>query len=273
MFSILKNPEAASKDLAEVYVGAERLEETLSGEKSEAYEALMAAQIECFDNEKPTREFLSAQKRLETINTKIEGCKFGREQLKNRLGERLQVEIKQRLEQITKELASLSSEEKEIQEAFLSTAAKAAVLKEQIKGRSLLSDSQGFVTAGVPSLKVEIHLLDGIDGAFYSERIKHYRKELQVGDFSRSITGRRDDLVQERGKLERSLQSDPLKSAEELLNRLIPPPAPEPAATEARKTQTFIQDYDRIGPVDYGTGRELPYRGVGEIVAEREMNS
>lgn len=268
MFKILKDQKATSKDLAETYVQATALEEALSTEKMEIHQKLMELQVDSFDR-KPSRELLSVKTEMDALIIRLEACRFGQEQIKSRLGKVLQKEAALRLERIKEELASLSSEEKEIQEAFLSAAAKAAVLKEQIKGRSLLSDSRGYVTAGVPSLKVELHLLDGSDGAFYSQEVKRFRQE-SAQDFSQTIRGQRDDLIQERGKLERLLSGDPIKNAEELLNKLIPS-KPEPETEpEGRKTTTFIKDYDKIGGVDYGLGQELPFKSVDEILRARE---
>ena len=86
MFKILKDQNATSTELAEAYVGAKKLEEDLSTEREKAYEALMAAQVECF-SAKPTKEFASAKKNLDDISTRIEGCRFGQVQIKDRLGE------------------------------------------------------------------------------------------------------------------------------------------------------------------------------------------
>ena len=268
MFKILENPEATSTQLRETYIEAEKLVKALSIEKEREYKALMVAQVECF-SAKPTKEFLTAKKKLDDISTRIEGCKFGQEQIKARLGEVLQKEARQRLEEIEGELDSLAIEERKFQEAFLSMAAEAVVLKEKIKGRSLLSDSQGAVTAGIPSLKVELHLLDSRDGAFYSQEVKRFRQEIGAQNFSETIRGRRDNLVQESDRLERRLSGDPQEAAEELLNRLIPSPAPEPDEPESRKTSSFVRDYGKIGGPDYEEGPSLPYRGVGEILAER----
>jgi hypothetical protein len=268
MFKILKNPEATSTELADVYVGAERLEETLAGEKSKVYEALMAAQIECFDNEKPTREFLSAQKRLETINTKIEGCRFGRRQIKNRLGERLQVESQERLEVIGKELDAVTAEEKTLKGQYLDACALAALTQEQIRGAETSYNGSVLVRL-TPDPKFNFQLLSGEEQVYYSTKVEEIRQESGTQDFSGTIAGRRSSLVEEQGRIERLLESDPLANAEELLSRLIPSkpePTPEP---EVRKTQTFFKDYSNLAP-DYEEGQELPFKGVGEVLHDRQ---
>jgi len=254
MFKILQNPKATSTQLRETYIEAEKFVKALSIEKEREYKALMVAQVECF-SAKPTKEFLTAKKKLDDISTRIEGCKFGQEQIKARLGEVLQKEAERRLREIEGELDSLAIEERKFQEAFLSMAAEAVVLKEKIKGRSLLSDSQGAVTAGIPSLKVELHLLDSRDGAFYSQEVKRFRQEIGAQNFSETIWGRRDNLVQEREKLEKILASDPQEAAQDLLDKLcLPRQEPEPQAPPDEKPKThpaypskaFERDYDKI---------------------------
>jgi len=98
MFSILKNRNATSTELAETYIQAKKLAEDLSTEKSEIHQKLMELQVDSFDK-KPSRELQSLKVKMDNLNIRIEGCKFGREQLKNRLGEVLQKEAKQRQHQ------------------------------------------------------------------------------------------------------------------------------------------------------------------------------
>ncbi|MCK4425155.1 MAG: hypothetical protein KAV69_00285 [Deltaproteobacteria bacterium] len=269
MFEILKDSEASVESLSRAYVEAMTFEKKLEGEKAEAHRALMIEQRDYLDpGTKPSKKLIAAKDRWQDTCNKIEAVPYGKGELKARIADRLGVDAKQRLEQITKELAAVSSEEKELREAFLSMAAKAAVLKEQIKGRSLLSDSQGRVTSGVPSLKVELHLLDGADGAFYARQIERFRQE-SGQDFSETIRGRRDTLVLERAELKESLQSNPAEEAQRLLDKLIPPPTPEPAEPESRKTSEFTIDYDKIGGPDYGEGEPLPYKGINEVLHDR----
>ena len=277
MFKILKNQNATSTDLAETYIRAVELGEKLTAEKGEIHKKLMELQVAASFDAKPDKKLLSLKTQMDALIIQLDACRFGQQQLKTRIGEALQKEAQDRLEEIEKELSNVSTEEKELRRLFLSTAAKAAILQERIKGRSLLSDSQGRVTAGIPSLKVELHLLDGSDGAFYSQEVKRFRQESPAQSFSQTITGRRDILVQERGKLEKSLQGEPVEEAERLLTRLIPPPPSEPAEVAssqpkshpAYRSKPFEKDYDKIGPVDYGEGESLPYKGINEVLRDR----
>ena len=214
----------------------------------------MAAQMESFA--KPTKEFVSAKKKLDDISTRIEGCEFGRQQLKARIADRLGLEAKQRLEQIEEELATISDKEKELNQKYLDSAARTAVIRESIRGLTLSHDTRGNYQTSTPSLKVELHLMDLKDGEIYSDRVEHYRREMQVGSFGGTIRGRQDDLTQERNRLERSLQSDPLANAEELLNRLNPP-APEPAVVaESSKSHPVYES--KVFERDYGNEETSP---------------
>ena len=267
MFKILKNMEASSGELAEAYANTLKIEGKLESERAEAKHEMLSLQVEAFG--KQNKKLQAVKAKMDDLGLRIEALHYGQQELKTRIADRLQVEARQRLEEIEGELDSLAIEERKFQEAFLSMAAEAVVLKEKIKGRSLLSDSQGAVTAGIPSLKVELHLLDSRDGAFYSQEVKRFRQEIGAQNFSETIWGRRDNLVQESDRLERRLSGDPQEAAEELLNRLIPSPAPEPDEPKSRKTSEFTIDYDKIGGPDYEEGPSLPYRGVSEIISER----
>lgn len=271
MFEILKDSNASVEDLTAAYTQAMTFEKKLEGEKAEAHRALMIEQRDCLDpGTKPSKKLTAAKERLENISSKIEAVQFGMEELKARIADRLQVESQERLKQIAKELSAVSSEEERLQKEFLSLAAGAVVIQEKIKGQSLLSDSRGYVTAGIPSLKVELHLLDGSDGTFYSQEVKRFRQESGAQSFSETITGRRDDFVQEQAKLEKMLSADPAEEVERLLDKLDPPaPTPEPTEPEPRKTSEFTIDYDRIGAPDYGEGERLPYKGINEVLHDR----
>ena len=273
MFSILKNPEASSEELAEAYANALKFEEKLEAEKVEAKNEMLSLQIGCLEG-KPTKEFLKAKNKLDGISGKLEAVQFGREQLKTRIGERLRVEAQERLEEIEQELSEISGEKRQINQEFLNFAAKAAVLREKLKGITLTHDCKGNYQPCVPSLEVRISLMDQNDGEFYSKCVEHYRREIGVGDFSQTLRGRESILSDERERLEKLLQSGPEGAAQDLLDKLCPPrQEPEPQAPpdepESRKTSEFTIDYDKIGGPDYEEGPALPYRGVGEILAER----
>ena len=267
MFSILRNPEATSTELAQAYVKAMTFEETLRTEQTQAKKDLVSAQLECLEK-KPSKDFLSAKDRLENISSKIDAVQFGRKEIKARIAGRLQVESQERLKIIDQELESLSSEEKTLNQKYLDSAARTAVIRESIRGQALSHDSRGNYQATTPSLEIRLHLMDLKDGKIYSDRVEHYRKELQVGDFSRSIRGRESGLVEERTELE-GLQGNPAEKVQKLLNKLNPPPTPEPAEPESRKTSEFTIDYDKVGPVDYGEGEPLPYKGINEVLHDR----
>jgi len=273
MFSILKNPEATSEELAKTYGQSAMLQETLESEKMKIHEKLMELQVEAF-GKKQSKKIQSVKEEMDNINIRIEGCKFGQQQIKNRIAERLHVEAKQRLEEIEQELSEISGEKRQINQEFLNFAAKAAVLREKLKGITLTHDCKGNYQPCVPSLEVRISLMDQNDGEFYSKCVEHYRREIGVGDFSQTLRGRESILSDERERLEKLLQSGPEGAAQDLLDKLCPPrQEPEPQAPpdepESRKTSEFTIDYDKIGGPDYEEGPALPYRGVGEILAER----
>ena len=257
MFKILQNPKATSTQLRETYIEAEKFVKALSIEKEREYKALMVAQVECF-SAKPTKEFLTAKKKLDDISTRIEGCRFGQEQIKARLGEVLQKEAKQRLGEIEQELSEISCEKRRINQEFLNSAAKAAVLREKLKGITLTHDCKGNYQPCVPSLEVKINLMDQSDAQIFLKCVEHYRSELTVGDFSQTLRGRESFLADEREKLEKLLQTDPEGAAQDLLNRLCPQKQTieKPAENEKPKThpaypsKPFERDYDRIS-VEY----------------------
>lgn len=275
MFEILKDSEANVKDLTAAYLQAMKFEEILKTEQTEVKKDLVSSQLDCLQK-KPSKVFLSAKEQLGNISTKIEAVRFGREELKTKIADRLGVEAKQRLEQIKEELELVASEEKELQASFLSMAAKAAVLRESIQGQALSHDTRGNYQVTTPSLEVKLHLMDLEDGKIYSDRVEHYRKELQVGSFGGTIRGRRDDLVGERDQLERLLSGDPLQNAQGLLDKLIPPAseaekmAEPPKSHPSYESKAFVRDYGNGQGPDYEDGPPLPYRSVGEIVAERK---
>ena len=268
MFSILKNRNASVRDLTAAYTQAMKFEEKLRTEQTQAKRDLVSLQLECLEK-KPSKDFLSAKDRLDNISSKIEAVQFGREELRARIADRLGVEARERLEIIEQELKSLAAKEEELNQKFLDSAARTAVLKEQIKGQALSHDSRGNYQVTTPSLEVKLHLMDMGDGKIYSERIEYYRKESPAQSFSDSVRGKQSGLTEERMKLEKMLATAPAEEAQRLLNKLIPPPAPEPAEPESRKTSEFTVDYDKIGGPDYGDGENLPYRGVGEILHDR----
>ncbi|MCD6297337.1 MAG: hypothetical protein J7M30_09300, partial [Deltaproteobacteria bacterium] len=107
MFSILKNPEATSEELAEAYANALKFEEKLEAERVEAKNEMLSLQISCLEGE-PTKKFLKAKNRLDAISGKVEAIQFGRQELKTRIADRLQVEARQRLEEIEQELSEIS---------------------------------------------------------------------------------------------------------------------------------------------------------------------
>jgi hypothetical protein len=268
MFEILKDQNANSTELAETYVQAKKLEEDLSTEKLEIHQKLMELQVASF-NAKPDKKLLSLKTEMDALIIRLDACRFGREQLKTRIADRLKVEARGRLEVIDQELSSLSSEEKELNQKYLDSAARTAVIRESIRGQALSHDTRGNYQTSIPNLEIKLHLMDLEDGKFYSERVEYYRTKSGPQTFSDSVRGRQSDLSQERDRLEKSLQSEPLKNAEELLSKLIPPkPEPEPAV-EGRKTQTFFKDYSNLAP-DYEEGQELPFKGVGEVLHDRQ---
>jgi len=254
MFKILENPEASSEELAEAYANALKFEEKLEAEKVEAKNEMLSLQIGCLEG-KPTKEFLKAKNKLDGISGKLEAIQFGRQELKARIADRIRLEGRQRLEEIEQELSEISCEKRRINQEFLNFAAKAAVLREKLKGITLTHDCKGNYQPCVPSLEVKINLMDQNDGGFYSKCVEHYRKEIGVKSFSATIAGKESILFDEREKLEKLLQTDPEGAAQDLLNRLCPQkrqPAEEPAENEKPKThpaypsKAFERDYSKI---------------------------
>ncbi len=158
------------------------------------------------------------------------------------------------MEEIEQELSEISGEKRRIKQEFLNSAAKAAVLREKLKGITLTHDCKGNYQPCVPSLEVKINLMDQNDGKFYSKCVEHYREEIGVKSFSETIAGKESVLSDEREKLEKLLQSDPEEAAQDLLNRLCPQKqtTEKPAADEKPKThpayptKAFERDYDKI---------------------------
>ena len=253
MFKILENPEASSEELAEAYANALKFEEKLEAEKVEAKNEMLSLQISCLEGE-PSKKFLKAKDKLDAISGKVEAIQFGRQELKARIADRIRLEGRQRLEEIEQELSEISCEKRRINQEFLNFAARAAVLREKLKGISLSHDCKGNYQPCVPSLEVKINLMDQSDAQIFLKCVEHYRSELTVGDFSQTLRGRESFLADEREKLEKLLQSDPEEAAQDLLNRLCPQKQTieKPAENEKPKThpaypsKPFERDYDRI---------------------------
>jgi len=254
MFKILENMQASSEELAKTYVQAMAFEKKFEAERVEAKNEMLSLQIGCLEG-KPTREFLKAKDKLDGISGKLEAVQFGRQEIRARIANRLQVEARQRFEEIEQELSEISGEKQRINQEFLNLAAKAAVLREKLKGITLTHDCKGNYQPCVPSLEVKINLMDQSDAQIFLKCVEHYRSELTVGDFSQTLRGRESFLADEREKLEKLLQSDPEEAAQDLLNRLCPQkrqPAEEPAENEKPKThpaypsKAFERDYSKI---------------------------
>ena len=225
MFQILKDPEASSEDLGRAYIEAEQIRQELEEAKGQAYEHLMDLQKDLLGpGGKPCRELKTVRGKFEDLAIRCDACTHGLEQLRSRIGERLEMEAKERLAAIGKELKELQGEKRQLYETFLDAAARVVVLKEELDWRELVYSSQtGACGEAVPKLKVETHVMSSDMIELFIGRVKKYREESSVQSFADSLKGRQSFLSDEETRLQDLLQGfDPDVEVQRFLDRFKP---------------------------------------------------
>ena len=245
MFTSLENPNSTIKELLDDYKLAFETEARLNADLEKAHGKLMQAQSRCL-GQPASKALKAARTKYDDLRFKIDSCDYVRSRVRNRLVEVMPAETEERRVQLLAEFKDLEKDQADLRNEFLTAAARAAVIGEQLNGLTVYAKHSGDLAETTPPLDVRRENVFWDGGyEFFAQQVERFRDELAIRS-NNSIAVRMNGFRDELATLEEDAEKDVEQRVTQLLAACLPMELVEEAAKEsaARRTSAITYNYD-----------------------------
>ncbi len=184
----------------------------------------------------PKKERIAARTVLLELTEQIDALCELKKRIRSHLVQAIPIDAQERIDSVHQDLSALREKEQEPREKFIELVAKAIVLRESYKGRTIKIGRRGAAEPDrFPSLEFKPHNeLKGEELSRFADMVEIFRQEL--AESGPTIAERRAELEDELRRLEKVIQSDPDEFVTQLLGEKEKPA--DPADQEPRHHAT-----------------------------------